>query len=388
MIYNCPPNQIGREEQYVKSALQSNYLAPIGEFVDIFERSMAKYLKVNDENVTTTSSGSSALHLALIQAGVTDGDVVFSSSFTFAGAVFPILQERAKPVFIGSGIDGNCTLELFKKALESEPVKPKAFILTHIYGNFARDIFEIYEICKRENIILIEDTAESLGARAVVDDEEIMAGTIGDYGIFSFNGNKLITTSGGGLLYAKNSKDVENVKNYAFQSKDKGYSYTHSKIGFNYKLSNVLCALGIAQLEKITIFIGKKRENNLQYREELNQILGFEAYRHDSVRWMTLADFSLYLDQLDLDSVISRMYDNGVELRRAWTPMQMVELFKEYPVYTNGIEEHIYNSCLCLPSGTSLQKTDREYIVKMIKDTILVEIAKQTPRTSNTSPIE
>ena len=277
-IYLSPPHMTGREQEYIAEVFESNYIAPLGKFVDRFEKSICDY--TGSSHALATISGTAAIHLALRVLGIGKDDIVLASSFTFVGSVSPILYQNARPYFIDSNRKSwNISPTRLKKAIEKSPEKPKALILTHLYGQCA-DLEKIVKICKENDIYLIEDAAESLGARF----KGKHTGTFGDLGIYSFNGNKILTTSGGGALVSDKREWIEKARFYATQAKEERPHYEHVEFGYNYRMSNVLAAIGVAQMEVIQNRVEKCREIYGWYEEELAEIeeIGFMpvSYTH------------------------------------------------------------------------------------------------------------
>ena len=252
-VFLSAPYMGGNEERYVKEVFESNYIAPLGEFVDRFEQSIKDYCQIS--NALALNSATAGLHLALRTLGIGDGDVVLASTFTFAASVNPIMYERCEPVFIDSDESWNLSPKLLKQAIIKSPKKPKALILTHLYGQAAK-IDEILEICKNEDIKVIEDAAEALGG--FYDNKAL--GTFGDAGVYSFNGNKIITTSGGGMLVSNDEKLVAKARYYSTQAREPLLHYEHLDYGYNYRLSNVLGAIGVGQMEVLKSRVERKRQ--------------------------------------------------------------------------------------------------------------------------------
>ena len=256
----------GNELKYIEKVFESNYIAPLGEYVNKFEESIKNY--TGSKNALALSSGTAAIHLALRILGVKEGDDILASTFTFIGSVSAILYQNANPVFIDSDEESwNISPKLLDEYLIKCDKKPKALILTHLYGMSA-DIEKIAEICKKHDIYLIEDAAESLGATF----NGKHTGTFGDFGIYSFNGNKILTTSGGGMLVSDNEEYIKKAMFYSTQAKGPYIHYEHEEYGYNYRMSNVLAAIGVAQMEVIEERVLKKREIFEWYREFLGDM--------------------------------------------------------------------------------------------------------------------
>jgi len=363
-IFLSAPDMGGKELNYIKDVFKSNYIAPLGEYVDRFEDSIKKYTGIN--NALALNSGSSALHLALRVLGVGKNDDILTSSFTFIGSVTSILYQGANPVFIDSELKSwNLSVKLLRKYLKNCKKKPKALIVTHLYGQSA-NIKKIAKICKKYKIYLIEDAAESLGATY----KNKHTGTFGDFGVYSFNGNKILTTSGGGMLISNNKKWIEKAKFYSTQTKENKDYYQHKEYGYNYRLSNVLSAIGVAQMEIIEKRIAKKRKIFEWYKKYLADIkeITFMAELKNSrgTRWLT----TIILKKTDYRKIIKALEIENIEARPLWKPMHLQPLFKKAKKIINGNSENLFKKGLCLPSGTSMSKKDIQKICKIIKKEI------------------
>lgn len=360
-IFLSPPHMSGREQEYIAEVFKSNYIAPLGEYVNKFEESIKNYANIPD--ALALSSGTSGLHLALRVLGIGQGDIVLASSFTFMASVSPILYEKATPVFIDCDESWNLSPKLLRKAIENSPKKPKALIVTHLYGQ-ASKMKEICEICKDENIALVEDAAEALGGfyggKAL--------GTFGELGVYSFNGNKIITTSGGGMLIG--DKDlVEKARFYSTQAREPFLHYEHKDYGYNYRLSNVLGAIGTAQMEVLEDRVAKKREIFDAYARELGEIMEFmpELENSRGNRWLTTGLFKEKGAHL---MVIDALAKENIESRPLWKPMHMQPVFKDALNFTDGASEDYFSRGICLPSGTSMSEADFKRVVKIIKENV------------------
>ena len=360
-IFLSPPHMSGKEQEYIAEVFESNYIAPLGEFVDRFEKEICDY--TGSGYALACVNGTSAIHLALRVLGIKEDDIVLASSFTFIGSVSAILYQNAKPYFIDSNKKSwNISPTRLKKAIEKSPKKPKALILTHLYGQCA-DLDKIVKICRENDIYLIEDAAESLGAR--YDGKH--TGTFGDLGIYSFNGNKLITTSGGGMLVSKNKEWIDKARFYATQAKEDAPYYEHKELGYNYRMSNVLAAIGVAQLEVIEERVHKCQEIFSWYQEELEDIdeIRFmpELKLSRGNRWLT----TLILEKTDPSVLIQALQEKNIESRRLWKPMHLQELFSDALIESNGVSEELFTKGICLPSGTQLNRADVRSICECIK---------------------
>ncbi|EAH7653941.1 UDP-N-acetylbacillosamine transaminase [Campylobacter jejuni] len=383
-FFLSPPHMGGNELKYIEEVFKSNYIAPLGEFVNRFEESVKDYAQC--ENALALNSATAALHLALRVAGVEQDDIVLASSFTFIASVAPICYLKAKPVFIDCDETFNIDIDLLKLAIKESEKKPKALILTHLYGNAAK-MDEIVQICEKENIILIEDAAEALGSfykgRAL--------GTFGEFGAYSYNGNKIITTSGGGMLIGKDKQKIERARFYSTQARENCLHYEHLDYGYNYRLSNVLGAIGVAQMEVLEQRVLKKREIYEWYKEFLGDSFVFldELENSRSNRWLSTAliDFDkneinayqkcIEISQKDLilhpkiSKLITDLQKEQIETRPLWKAMHTQEVFKGAKAYVNGNSELFFQKGICLPSGTAMSKDNvreiSELIIKSIK---------------------
>ena len=366
-IFLSAPHMSGKEQEYINEVFKSNYIAPLGTFIDRFEKDICNYTKA--PYALATSSGTAALHLALRIIGVKEGDDILASTFTFIGSINAILYQNANPIFIDSDKDSwNLSPKLLNKYLLESKKKPKALILTHLYGMSA-DIEKIAEICRVYGVYLIEDAAESLGATHNAKH----TGTFGDFGVYSFNGNKILTTSGGGMLVSHNREWIEKAKFYATQAKEPYIHYEHKEYGYNYRMSNILAAVGVAQMEVIENRVAKKREIFEWYRDALYDIeeINFmpELKNSRGNRWLSTITF----EKTDPILVMEALEKINVESRPLWKPMHLQPLFSNAKNYLNGTSEELYKKGLCLASSTTMTKSD----VKMITNTIKSQIKKR-----------
>lgn len=369
----------GKELDYIKEVFESNYIAPLGEFVNRFEESIKAYTKT--PNALALNSATAALHLALRVAGVKQNDTVLASSCTFIASVAPIKYLGAKPIFIDCDESLNLDVNLLKLALKTSPKKPKALILTHLYGN-ASKIDEILQICKENDLILIEDAAEALGSFY----KGKALGTFGEFGVYSFNGNKIITTSGGGMLISPDKTKLEKARFYSTQARENCLHYEHLDYGYNYRLSNVLGAIGVAQMEVLEERVLKKRQIYEWYVEFLGDELSFVPELDDerANRWLSVAFLGLDKNELfayekkdfcvqkkiALDPKISRLIEDlknlGIESRPLWKAMHMQKVFEGESAYLNGNSELFFSKGICLPSATAMSKDDVKEISTLI----------------------
>lgn len=363
-IFLSSPHMSGSELGYIKEVFESNYIAPLGEFVNRFEDSIKNY--TGTKNALALNSGTAAIHLALRVLGVGAGDDVLASTFTFIGSINAIIYQGANPVFIDSDLESwNLSPKLLNKYLLECDKKPKALIVTHLYGMSA-DIEKIAEICRLHGVYLIEDAAESLGATYGGKH----TGTFGDFGIYSFNGNKILTTSGGGMLVSSNKEWIDKARFYSTQAKEPFIHYEHEEYGYNYRMSNVLAAIGVGQMEVIEERIAKKRQIFEWYKEFLGDIeeINFmpELPNSRGNRWLTALTFA----KTDYKEVMQALEEINVESRPLWKPMHMQPLFLDAKRVIDGTSEELFEKGLCLASSTTMSRDDVAMIADEIKKVI------------------
>nr|WP_315060173.1 UDP-N-acetylbacillosamine transaminase [uncultured Campylobacter sp.] len=359
-IFLSPPHMSGKEQEYINEVFKSNYIAPLGEYVNKFEASVSSYAGAPD--ALALNSGTSAIHLALRVLGIGAGDVVLASTFTFMASVSPILYQGATPVFVDNDESWNLSPELLKKAIANSPKKPKALVVTHLYGQAAK-MKEICEICEQENIAVVEDAAEALGG--FLNGKAL--GTFGWLGAYSFNGNKIITTSGGGMLVGEKEL-VEKARFYSTQAREPFLHYEHKDYGYNYRLSNVLGAIGTAQMEVLEQRVIKKREIFEQYKKELPELEFMpEIANSRGNRWLTTALFKEKGSHL---RVIEALAKENIESRPLWKPMHMQPVFEGALAFTDGTSEEMFARGICLPSGTAMQDEEFARVVKIVKENL------------------
>ena len=363
-LFLSPPHMSGNELKYIQKVFESNYIAPLGEYVNRFEESIKNY--TGTVNALAVTSGTAAIHLALRVLGIGKDDDVLASTFTFIGSVSAILYQNANPVFIDSEKESwNLDPKLLKEYLANCKKKPKALIVTHLYGQSAQ-IEEIAALCKEHGVYLIEDAAESLGATY----NGKPTGTFGDFGIYSFNGNKILTTSGGGMLVSDNAEWIEKAKFYSTQAKEDYLHYEHVEYGYNYRMSNVLAAIGVAQMEVIEERVEKKREIFEWYQEELSGLeVEFmpELPGSHGNRWLTTL---LFKKGVDIDKIADLPNQNGCESRPLWKPMHMQPLFIDSQRVLNGVSEEMFRRGLCLPSGSNLSIANKQRVVNVLRQVV------------------
>lgn len=364
----------GFEQKYIKEAFDTNWVVPLGPNVDAFEESISTYLKNNnlaELYSTVLSSGTAALHLALILSGVQAGDEVICQSFTFIASANPIVYLGASPVFVDSEKDTwNIDPELLEEAIIDRKCKtgkiPKAIIVVHLYGMPAK-MKEIRQIADKYGIILIEDAAEALGSEY----DGVRCGTFGDFGVLSFNGNKIITTSGGGALVSHRKKDAADAMFLATQARDTAPHYQHTSIGYNYRMSNVCAGIGCGQMMVLDERVGRRREINQLYATLLNDVRGITIQsnpdmRYNSNYWLTCILIDVNEFGKDREEIRLQLNTNNIESRPLWKPLHLQPVFSEIPFYSSGISEHLFDIGLCLPSGSSLTDNDIKRIVEVI----------------------
>jgi UDP-N-acetylbacillosamine transaminase len=332
----------------------------MGAFVNHFEDAIKEYTGTG--HALALSSATAGIHLALRVLGITHGDYVLTSSFTFIGSVNAIVYQNAQPIFIDSDESWNISPELLKRAIQEAPTKPKALIITHLYGQVCA-LHEIVNICKEEGIYLIEDAAESLGASY----HGQQSGTFGDFGVYSFNGNKILSTSGGGMLVSSNQEWIEKAKFFATQAKENQIFYEHKEFGYNYRMSNVLAAIGVAQMEVLAQRVARKKDIFNRYKQHLcssNEIKFMPEIRGgNGNRWLT----TLTLEKTSPVQLIQALEKCNIESRLLWKPMHMQPLFSKSIHVVDGTSEQMFNTGICLPSGTAMSDNDIERVCQVIK---------------------
>ena len=360
---------IGNQElEFVKEAFATNWIAPIGPHVDAFEQEFCQVTGAS--HAAAVSSGTAALHLALQLVGVTRGDEVFCSTLTFAATANPIVYLGAKPVFIDSDrISWNMNPELLQEALQNRAYfgkLPKAVIVVHLYGQSA-DIEPILKLCDQYNIPLIEDAAEALGATY----KGLSPGTFGRFGIYSFNGNKIITTSGGGMLVSDDNQLITKAKFLATQARDPAPHYQHSEIGYNYRLSNVLAGIGRGQLQVLNERVAARRRNFEIYQSTLGNIPGIEFMPEAdfgySTRWLTALTITPEAFGADREYIRIQLAKQQIEARPVWKPLHLQPVFSEYECIGGKVAENLFLHGLCLPSGSNLTDEDLARVINAIK---------------------
>lgn len=358
----------GYEKEYIKEAFETNWIAPLGPNVDQFEKELSEYIGIH--HAAALSSGTSAIHLALKALGVSEGDVIFCSTLTFSGSVNPVLYEKAIPVFIDSDYKTwNMSPEALKKAYEKFP-NPKAVIVVNLYGQ-AADFEEIRKITNQYNTPIIEDAAESLGATY----KGKQTGKFGDIGIFSFNGNKIITTSGGGMLVCNDDDIVKKARFWATQSRDAAPWYQHSEIGYNYRMSNISAGIGRGQLRVLSERIKKKKQIFDLYKEAFEDVPEIETMpiseKGEPNYWLTCILINSTCDIKAMD-IYSELAKENIESRPIWKPMHLQPIFSDNFFFSTNnqgisVSEDIFVRGLCLPSDTKMTNDDQDFIINRIR---------------------
>ncbi|MED4123436.1 aminotransferase class I/II-fold pyridoxal phosphate-dependent enzyme [Halalkalibacterium halodurans] len=373
-IYLSSPHMSGEESLYIEKAFSENWIAPLGPNVDKFEKEIADYVGVG--HAAAVSSGTAAIHLALELLGVKEGDIVFCSTLTFVASANPILYKKAKPIFIDSEPSSwNMSPDALEEAFSYASKKgklPKAVIVVNLYGQSA-DLDPIKEICDKYDVPIIEDAAESLGATY----KGRASGSIGKFGVFSFNGNKIITTSGGGMLVSDDEGLINRARFLSTQARDPAVHYQHTYMGYNYRMSNILAGIGRGQLKVLNNRVEARREVFSRYFKALSDIDGIkfmpEAIFGMSNRWLT----ALTVDQKKLgftrSDIIHGLEVENIEARPVWKPLHLQPLFKGSKYFLHkgkDVSKELFQSGLCLPSGSNLTEEDQSRVIKILKKLI------------------
>ncbi len=368
-IFLSPPHMGGRELDFVHQAFESNYIAPVGPQINMLEKEFSE--EVGSKYSAAVSSGTAALHLALRYCGVGRGDEVICSSLTFIASANAILYLGAKPLFVDSGLtdwnmDARMFVDTIKKRAEINGL-PKAVVLVHLYGQSA-DIDPIKECCDQFGIALIEDAAEALGATY----KGRAPGTYGMAGIFSFNGNKIITASNGGMVVSDDQQLIEKMKFWATQARDDAPHYEHSEMGYNYRMSNIVAAIGRGQLTVLGDRVNEKRAIFQYYKDELGDCPGIsfmpEPEHGRSTRWLTCITVDEKKFGATREAIRMALEEENIESRPLWKPMHLQPLLKEYEMIGGAVSEQLFQTGLCLPSGTAMTDKDMDRIVSVIQN--------------------
>lgn len=368
-IWLSSPHMGGKEEVYVKEAFDTNWIAPLGPHVDGFEKDLAAL--TGSKNAAALSSGTAAIHLALIMLGVKAGDEVLCQSFTFSASANPIVYQGAVPVFIDSENETwNMSPEHLRTAITdriSKGQKPKAIVPVHLYGMPGK-MEEIMRIANEYQVPVIEDAAEALGSAI----NGKACGSFGDMGILSFNGNKIITTSGGGALISDNEDYISKARFLATQARDAAPHYQHSHIGYNYRMSNVCAAIGRGQVEVLNSRVEQRRANYVFYSGALQELPGIsflqEPVNSFSNRWLTTITVDpLQSGGITREAIRLALEKENIESRPLWKPMHLQPIFEQYPYYGDGTSEKLFEQGLCLPSGSNLSGKQLQRVAGIIK---------------------
>lgn len=370
-IWLSSPHASGREMKYIEEAFSNNHIFPLGPNVAGLEQDICTFADV--EACCCLSSGTAAIHLALILLGVETGDEVICSSFTFSASANPIVYQGATPIFVDSEASTwNMDPDLLKAAIEDRiqktGKKPKAIILVHLYGMPAR-LEELTQITKAYNIPIIEDAAEALGSTY----RGKACGTFGEIGVYSFNGNKIITTSGGGALLAEKEEYCRKALFLATQARDAAPHYQHSQIGYNYRMSNISAGIGRGQMEVLPERVAKRREHFFWYMDAFAGMdaIAFQKEPSDqyfSNHWLT----AILIDPaktngIGREEVRLELEKHNIESRPLWKPMHLQPIFQDCPAYTNGVSEALFVKGLCLPSSSNMTDEERERVAEVVR---------------------
>ncbi|MBP6772075.1 MAG: aminotransferase class I/II-fold pyridoxal phosphate-dependent enzyme [Gemmatimonadaceae bacterium] len=371
-IYLSPPHLGETELAMVAEAFRTNWIAPLGPHVDAFEREFSAY--VDTPHAVALSSGTAALHLALLALGIGDGDTVWVSTLTFAASAFPIRYVGATPVFVDSDhATWNMDPALLAQALDEAAMRetlPRAVVVVHLYGQCA-DIEPIADACARHGVLLIEDAAEALGAQY----KGRAAGTFGDVGFFSFNGNKIITTSGGGMLVTPHADVAARVRSLATQAREPVPHYEHTRIGYNYRLSNVLAGIGRGQLQVLESRVAARRAVFDRYASDLADIPGimlmpeatFGSPDSRANRWLTVLTVDPHHARLDAERLRLALEAEEIESRPVWKPMHQQPVFRRSDCIGGSVADALFATGLCLPSGSSLMRHEQDRVIGVIR---------------------
>ena len=363
-IYLSSPHMGGNEINFINEAYDTNWIAPLGPNVNGFEDDIASYSTI--KSCAALSSGTAAIHLSLIMLGVESDDEVLCSSFTFSASANPIRYQHATPIFVDSETDtwNICPVKL-EEAIEdriSKGTKPKACIIVHLYGMPSK-MKDIATVCDKYEIAIVEDSAEAIGASY----KGQKMGTFGDLGIYSFNGNKIITTSGGGALVSDNKEWIEKARFLATQARDDAPHYQHSEVGYNYRMSNICAGIGRGQMEVLDERVAQRRAINKWYREILApyDFIKFQSEPskdYFSNYWLTAITVDENSSNITRETIRLGLLEDNIESRPLWKPMHLQPVFIDCPAYTNGVSEDLFNRGLCLPSGSNLTVDEKERI--------------------------
>ncbi len=371
-IYLSPPHMGEWEKKFMVEAFDSNWIAPLGPQVDAFERELAAYAGI--KGAVALSSGTAAIHLALRFLGVGAGDVVFCSSLTFIASANPVLYQGAELTFIDSEPESwNMSPLALQRAFVDAEIAgrlPKAVIIVNLYGQSA-DMYSLMEICSNYEVPVIEDAAESLGATY----KGRASGTLGKFGVYSFNGNKIITTSGGGMLVSDDLEALEKMRFWATQSRDAARHYQHSEVGYNYRLSNILAAVGRGQLRVLEERVRARRDVFERYYEAFSDVAGFdfmpEVSYGRSTRWLTVLTVDEKRCGVTATAIIDALAAQNIETRPVWKPLHLQPLFKSNKYYPHSpgesISDKLFAGGLCLPSGSNMSAEEQDRVIECVR---------------------
>lgn len=369
-IWLSSPHMGGAEQKYVQEAFDTNWVAPLGPNVNGFENDLEQYLQT-DKKIAALASGTAALHLALILAGVTRGDEVLCQSFTFSASANPIVYQGANPVFVDSESESwnmcpRALEEAIKKGIQKGK-KPKAIIVVHLYGMPAK-MDEIQAISGQYDITLIEDAAEALGSTY----KGQKCGTFGDFGVLSFNGNKIITTSGGGALVCKSEEDKKKAVFLATQARDEAPHYQHSYVGYNYRMSNIVAGIGRGQMEVLDKHISYRRNNHQFYQDLFKNAKGVSVFKEPtndffSNHWLSCIVIDATITGFSREDLRLHLEKENIESRPLWKPMHLQPVFKDSLYYGEEVATNLFTNGLCLPSGSNLSDLEKERIMMTLK---------------------
>lgn len=371
-IFLSPPHMSGLERAYIDEAFKSNWIAPLGPHVDAFEHELAA--RVGMQGAVALSSGTAAIHLALRLVGVGGGDLVFCSSLTFAASVNPVLYQGGEPVFIDSEPGSwNMSPQALERALKDAANRdklPKAVVVVNLYGQSA-DMDPILALCNSYGVPVIEDAAESLGATY----KGKASGTFGKYGVYSFNGNKIITTAGGGALVSDDLEGLKKARFWATQARDPARHYQHSEVGYNYRMSNILAGIGRAQLQVLGERVQARRAVFERYYQALSGIDGIEFMPEPafgtSNRWLTTLTVDADKCGVSAVEIMDALAEENIESRPVWKPMHLQPLYEKYAYYTHdeneSVADRLFEKGICLPSGSNMTVEDQQLVINTVK---------------------
>jgi pyridoxal phosphate-dependent aminotransferase EpsN len=372
-IFLSSPHMGGTEENYVKEAFDTNWIAPLGNNVNEFENQIKSYTGIGA--ACALSSGTAGIHIALDLLEVGHDDIVFCSSLTFIASANPILYLGAKPVFIDSDLESwnmsPLALEKAFKAYEEKGQLPKAVVIVNLYGQSAR-MDELMAVCDKYGVAVVEDAAESLGSKY----KGKMSGTFGKFGIFSFNGNKIITTSGGGMIVSEDEELIKKALKKATQSRDQAVHYQHSEVGYNYRLSNISAGVGRGQMEVLDKRVGQKRAIFDKYVEKLGDIEGIEFMpeMEDTFhnRWLSTLMIDASKLNVTVNDIVEHLAEFNIEARPVWKPMHMQPLFEDCEYFSEESDNarYLFDNGICLPSDTKMTEDEQDIVIGKIKELI------------------